>query len=91
MTRSYSSGGLRARMSKMSGRAWFPISSASPKPRVVTSAKRAPSRSSSPFVATVVPIRIHSIRDASSGASRGCATPVASSSTRRIPSRGAFG
>mmetsp|Transcript_18458 Transcript_18458/g.58995 ORF Transcript_18458/g.58995 Transcript_18458/m.58995 type:complete len:211 (-) Transcript_18458:464-1096(-) len=90
-TASYSTPGQRTRRSKMSGLACDPMCSTSAKPLLTRSAVRAPSRSSSALVATVVPIRIHSIRDEFSRSPRGCGTPVAASSTLRIPSRGASG
>jgi hypothetical protein len=48
--------GLGRRMfrSKIFGRAWFPMTSASRRPRVMNSACFSPLRSSSAFVATVV-------------------------------------
>ena len=74
----------------MFGRAWLPMASRSLNPRVATSAVLAPCRSSSAFVATVVPMRIHSIWSVGTGASLGIFLPVTSSSTRRMPSRGAL-
>ena len=89
-TRSYSRLGRLISRSKMSGLAWFPMARRSPNPSVTTSADRAPSRSSSAFVATVVPMRIHSMRSVGTGASRGIVSPVTSSRMRRIPSLGAL-
>ena len=89
-TRSYSRLGRLISRSKMSGLAWFPMARRSPYPSVTTSADRAPSRSSSAFVATVVPMRIHSMRSVGTGASRGIVSPVTSSRMRRIPSLGAL-
>ena len=74
----------------MSGLAWFPMASKSRNPSVTTSADRAPSRSRSAFVATVVPMRIHSMRSVGTGTSRGMEVPVTSSRMRRIPSLGAL-
>ena len=51
--------------SNILGLDWFPMWSKSLKPLVITSATLSPLRSSNAFVATVVPIRIHSILEPS--------------------------
>lgn len=60
----------------MEGRDWLPMRRRSRKPRVVTSTHGSPRRSSSAFVATVVPIRMHWMRLVSSGWPFGCGSPV---------------
>src|SRR5438552_8273624 len=60
MTREYSSSGSTMWRSKIRGRSWYAMRSASRKPRVVTSSVGSPLRSSSALVATVVPIFTHS-------------------------------
>jgi hypothetical protein len=82
-TRSYSGDGSVTARSKIRGRSWYPIRSASPNPRVITSAVRSPRRSSSAFVATVVPIRTTSTRPGST------VSPSASPSISRIPATAA--
>ena len=56
------------RRSKMRGRFWEAIRSASPKPSVITRTVGSPFRSSSALVATVVPSRTAAIRVAGTGA-----------------------
>ena len=73
----------------MRGRLWLPISRRSLKPLVMTRACLAPLRSSKAFVATVVLRRMRAILSTGTLASLGMLSPVASSSTRRTPSRGA--
>ena len=65
---------------KIFGRAWYPIRSASRKPRVAISSVRSPLRSSSALVATVVPILTAPIRSA------GIASPAPQPRKRRMPS-----
>lgn len=54
---------------------WLPMCSRSGKPFVTSSAQRSPLRSSSAFVATVVPMRMLPMREVSSGWSRGWGMP----------------
>ena len=61
---------------KIRGRACVPIARRSRKPAVTTSSERAPFRSSSALVATVVPMRMLPMLAVGSGASRGWGTPV---------------
>ena len=75
--------GLTMSRANRSGRAWSPMTSASPNPAVATNRVLAPLRSSSALVATVVPILIADTRLA------GNAAPGATSSSLRIPSTAA--
>ena len=72
-TRSYSRLGSVTLRSNRRGRAWLPMRSRSPKPRLTTSRVRSPLRSSRALVATVVPIFTWSISPGGIGAS--AATP----------------
>ena len=62
--------------SKMLGLAWFPMCSKSLNPFVIAKAILVPFLSNKALVATVVPIRIHSILDASIGMSAANFFPV---------------
>src|SRR6266581_4581150 len=78
-TREYSSSGRTICRSKIFGRSWYAISSASANPAVMTSTVGSPVRSSSAFVATVLPSRTSAIRSA------GIAAPGGTPSRWRIP------
>ena len=69
----------------MRGRFWYPMRSASPKPRVMTSTVGSPRRSSSALVATVVPSRTEPI------ASPGMGSPGRTPSSSRMPASTASG
>jgi hypothetical protein len=76
----YSISGRRMSSAKMSGRCWPPIRMASSNPAVMTSSVGSPRRSSSAFVATVVPILT---------AETWCSLPGAAASSRSIPATAA--
>ena len=70
-TCSYSDSGRLISRSNILGRDWFPMNCRSANPFVVTKATLCPFLSSNAFVATVVPMRIESMRVVSTRDARG--------------------
>ena len=85
-TRAYSISGSTMSSAKMSGRCWPPMRMASSSPAVMTSTVGSPRRSSSAFVATVVPILT-----AAMAARRRAQRPAAARCRRRLRPRSGSG